>query len=119
MSETLLGILAALFGGLNIFQFIFFRYTKKEYWARAEQAAIEAKDARFEFLQKQINDMEALYKKQGDELNAVREELLRVSKDKLESDKKVAQLEMEKKTLEEKVDRLAREVEAYKTISGK
>ena len=42
-----------------------------------------------------------------------------MSKDKLESDKKVAQLEMEKKTLEEKVDRLAREVEAYKTISGK
>ena len=106
MSETLLGILAALFGGLNIFQFIFFRYTKKEYWARAEQAAVEAKDARFDSLQKQINDMESLYKRQGEELSAVRKELLEVTKAKMESDKRVSQLEFENQALKEKVDRL-------------
>lgn len=112
MSETLLGILAALFGGLNIFQFIFFRYTKKEYWARAEQAAVEAKDARFESLQKQINDMESLYKQQGEELSAVRKELLEVTKAKMESDKRVTQLEFENQSLKEKVDRLEHEVRA-------
>ena len=106
MSETLLGILAALFGGLNIFQFIFFRYTKKEYWARAEQAAVEAKDARFDSLQKQINDMESLSKRQGEELSAVRKELLEVTKAKMESDKRVSQLEFENQALKEKVDRL-------------
>jgi len=106
MNETLLGILAALFGGLNIFQFIFFRYTKKEYWARAEQAAIEAKDARFDSLQKQINDMESLYKQQGEELSAVRTELLKVTKEKMDSDRRVTQLEYENQALKEKVDRL-------------
>ena len=106
MNETLLGILAALFGGLNIFQFIFFRYTKKEYWARAEQAAVEAKDARFESLQKQINDMESLYKQQGEELSAVRKELLDVTKAKMESDRRVTQLEFENQSLKEKVEKL-------------
>lgn len=41
--ETILGIVVALFGGLNIFQFIFLRITKKEYEAKAEQAQQEAK----------------------------------------------------------------------------
>jgi len=112
MNETILGILAALFGGLNIFQFIFFRYTKKEYWARAEQAAVEAKDARFESLQKQINDMESLYKQQGEELSAVRKELLEVTRAKMDSDKRVTQLEFENQSLKEKVDRLEHEVRA-------
>jgi len=110
MSETLLGILAAIFGGLNIFQFIFFRSTKKEYWARAEQAAVEAKDARFDSLQKQINDMETLYKQQGEELSAVRKELLEVTKAKMDSDKRVTQLEYENQALKEKVERLEKKV---------
>lgn len=39
---TILGVLTLLFGGLNIFQFIFIRATKKEYEAKAEQAKQEA-----------------------------------------------------------------------------
>ena len=111
MVETILGIVAGLFGGLNILQFIFFRSTKKEYQARAEQAAIEAKDARFESLQKQINDMESLYKSQGEELKAVRQELLNVTKQKMESDLRVTKLESENSSLKQKVERLEHEIQ--------
>lgn len=41
--NLLLGALVALFGGLNIFQFIFLRSTKKSYEARAEKERQEAK----------------------------------------------------------------------------
>lgn len=117
--DTLLIILTGLFGGLNIFQFIFLRSTKKEYQARAEKAALDAKDARFESLQKQIQNMEELYRNQGDILKQVRMELLEISKKKMESDQRVTQLEEENKALSEKVSRLEREVEAYKTITQK
>ena len=117
--NILLGGLVALFGGLNVFQFIFLRSTKKEYQAKAEQASIEATDARFESLQKQINDMEALYRSQGATLKQVREELLEISKKKMESDQRVAQLEMENETLKTKVEKLEHEIEAYKINNGK
>ena len=116
--NILLGGLVALFGGLNVFQFIFLRSTKKEYQAKAEQASIEATDARFESLQKQINDMETLYRSQGETLKQVREELLEISKKKMESDQRVAQLEMENETLKTKVEKLEHEIEAYKIING-
>lgn len=117
--SSIFGALTLLFGGLNIFQFIFFRATKKEYQAKAERAAIEAKDARFDSLQKQINDMETLYRAQGDDLKSVREELLDITKKKMESDKRVTQLEVENASLKAKVERLEMEVQAYKTIGGK
>ena len=117
--ETLLIILTSLFGGLNIFQFIFLRSTKKEYQARAEKASLEANDARFESLQNQIKNMEELYRNQGDVLKQVR-------KDLIASDQRVTQLELEvtkkneeNKALSEKVSRLEREVKAYKTITQK
>lgn len=115
--STVLGIVAVLFGGLNIFQFLFFRSTKKEYEAQAAQAEIKAKDARFESLQRQIDNMESLYRSQGEELKSVREELLDITRKKMESDKRVAQLEVENNSLKEKVARLEKEVEAYKLIS--
>ena len=115
--STMLGIIAVLFGGLNIFQFLFFRSTKKEYESKAAEAEIKAKDARFESLQRQINNMESLYRTQGEELKHVREELLDITKKKMESDKRVAQLEVENNSLKEKVERLEKEVGAYKIIA--
>ena len=114
---TLLGIITVLFGGLNVFQFLFFRSTKKEYESKAAEAEIKAKDARFESLQRQINNMESLYHTQGEELKSVREELLDQTRKKMESDKRVTQLEVENNSLKEKVARLEKEVEAYKIIS--
>lgn len=69
--ETILGIVVALFGGLNIFQFIFLRVTKKEYEAKAEQAIQTAKGLSAE------NDAKAVdtLKKVIDELQEEREKL--------------------------------------------
>ena len=116
---TLLGIIPVLFGGLNVFQFLFLRSTKKEYESKAAEAEIKAKDARFESLQRQINNMESLYHTQGEELKHVREELLDMTKKKMESDKRVTQLEVENCSLKEKVERLEKEVGAYKIIFTK
>ena len=115
----ILSSLMALFGGLNIFQFVFFRSTKKEYQARAEQAALDAKDARFESLQNQIRNMEELYRQQSDTLAQVRKELLDKATKEIESEKRVAQLEAENKSLSEKVARLEKELEAYRIINSK
>ena len=56
--------------------------------------------------------MESLYKQQGEELSAVRKELLEVTRAKMDSDKRVTQLEFENQSLKEKVDRLEHEVRA-------
>ncbi len=42
MSNTLLSILVTLFAGLNVFQFIFIRITKRKYAAEAAKAEAEA-----------------------------------------------------------------------------
>ena len=43
MTDTILSIALALFGGLNIFQFIFFRTTKQKYEAEAQKERLEAR----------------------------------------------------------------------------
>lgn len=115
--EIILGIAAALFAGLNIFQFIFFRSTKKEYEAKAQQAETEANDARHDFLVKRIESMERMYNQQGEILDGLREKVLQLGEEKLASEQRIKQLEAENKTLTAKVERLEAEVEAYKTIS--
>lgn len=123
--EIILGIAAALFAGLNIFQFIFFRSTKKEYEAKAQQAKVEAekaeteaKDARHDYLVKRIESMEKMYNQQGEILDGLREKVLQLGEEKLASEQRIKQLEAENKTLTAKVERLEAEVEAYKTISN-
>lgn len=87
----------------------------KEANAAASKAETAATDSRFDMLQKQINSMEELYRAQGDTLNQVRKELLDITKQKLLSDKKVNSLEVENSLLKEKVERLEKEVNTYKT----
>ena len=59
MTETLLTIAVALFGGLNIFQFIFLRATKQKYEAEASKAATEAKHERIDLQQDQYDYVNA------------------------------------------------------------
>ena len=115
----LLTVLTVLFGGLNIFQFIFFRSTKKEYEAKAEKTAIESSDAKHDYLVKRVESMEQLYQKQGEVLDGVRKEVLRLTQDVQDRDKKIIGYESEITSLNAKVTRLEKEVEAYKTINGK
>ena len=51
ISLSLLGLL----GGLNIFQFIFFRSTRRQYEAKADKAAAEAKHATVDLAQDQYD----------------------------------------------------------------
>lgn len=59
MTDTLLSIIAALFGGLNIFQFLFFRSTKKKYEAEANKAQVEAAHGRVDLQQDQYDYVNA------------------------------------------------------------
>ena len=115
--EWILGIVSTLLVGLNIFQFIFWRSTKKEYEAKAQQAETEANDARHDFLVKRIESMERMYNQQGEILDGLREKVLQLGEEKLASEQRIKQLEAENKTLTAKVERLESEVEAYKTIT--
>lgn len=52
---TILGILSTLFGGLNIFQFLFYRSEKKKSEAEAESANIDAKQKNIDLQQDQFD----------------------------------------------------------------
>lgn len=115
-STTLLGILTALFGGLNIFQFIFFRATKKKYEAEGDMAHAEAGAAQQSALERRLAAVEKLYEEQGKVVDSMRVDYLKISQEKFDTDKKMVKLELENRALREKVDRLEKEVNAYKTI---
>jgi len=61
--ETILTVLVSIFGGLNIFQLIFWRTQKQKLKAEADDATTEAKQKsidlqqdQFEFLQKKLSE---------------------------------------------------------------
>ena len=116
--EWIFGIVTTLLAGLNVFQFIFWRSTKKEYEAKASQAETESKEAGHDFLVKRIETMEKMYNQQGEILDGLREKVLQLSEEKLENETRIKQLESENKTLTAKVERLETEVQAYKTINN-
>lgn len=72
--SIVLTALAGLFGTLNIFQFIFFRVTKKKYEAEAEQAKAEAKKATVEAEHGKVD-------LQQDQYDYVNEQLSRIQKE--------------------------------------
>ena len=118
MLEWILGTVAALLGGLDIFQFLFYRSTKKKYEADAEKAKIESEQTRNDFLEKRIESMEKLYFEQGAVVDKLRERVLQLSEENLANKQLIQQLEAEKKTLADKVEKLEAEVQAYRTIRG-
>lgn len=117
--EWVFGIVTTLLTGLNIFQFIFWRSTKKEYEAKASQAETEAKEAGHDFLVKRIETMEKMYNQQGEILDGLREKVLQLSQEKLENETRIKQLESEVVIYKTKVEKLEVELQAYKTINGK
>lgn len=71
MTETLLTIAVALFGGLNIFQFIFLRSTKQKYEAEASKASTEAKHVCIDLYQDQYDYVNAQLTKIQEEYYAL------------------------------------------------
>lgn len=55
MTETILSVLVTLLGGVNIFQFLFWRATKKKYEAEASTAATAARHSQIDLQQDQFD----------------------------------------------------------------
>lgn len=55
MSETLLGIIASLFLGVNILQFLFWRKTKRKYEAETAKTEVETEQAKNDLHQDQYD----------------------------------------------------------------
>lgn len=118
IAEILLGALVALFAGLNVFQLFSFKAYKNKYHAKAEQEEAEAYASKQSAYEARLKSVEELYAAQGMMLDTLRKEMLKLSNDKFESDKRMVQLEVENRDLRNKVDRLENEVAAYKTIAS-
>lgn len=116
--NVLLGVLAALFAGLNIFQVFSFRAYKKMHQAEAEKGEAEATLAKQNALKERLDAVEQLYSEQGRALDELRRQVLELKDEKFKSDQKVMKLESENSTLRFRVDELAAEVEAYKVIAN-
>lgn len=115
--EIILGIVATALAGLNIYQLIAFKALKEKYTKEAEKDAAEAEEAKQSALERRLEAMEELYKKQGEEMDRLRNDIIALKKEKFASDKRIVQLESENKTLKETVGRLDEELKAYKTIA--
>ena len=77
--SVLLGIVAALFGGLNLFQLFSFRAYKKKFHAEAEKDEAEASESKQSALERRLGAMEALYDEQGKVIDSLRKDILRLS----------------------------------------
>lgn len=117
--SIILGILATLLAGLNIFQLLSFRSYRKKYKAEAEKDEAEATESKQSSLERRLVAIEKLYEEQGEVIDKLRGDVLKLSSEKFESEKRIVQLEGENRTLNEKFIHLTKQLEAYKTISGK
>ena len=114
--NIIVGALAALFAGLNIFQFVAFKSYKKKYAAEAEKDQAEAEELKQSAIERRLEAMERLYATQGEEIDKLRMAVINLSKEKFENEKRIIQLEGENKSLKEKVDWLEKDIQAYKTL---
>lgn len=55
MNETIITVIAAIFAGCNVFQFLFFRSTRRKYEAEAEAAKTEAEHGKLDLQQDQYD----------------------------------------------------------------
>jgi len=79
-------------------------------------AHAEAGAAQQSALERRLAAVEKLYEEQGKVVDSMRVDYLKISQEKFDTDKKMVKLELENRALREKVDRLEKEVNAYKTI---
>lgn len=115
-------VLTALGGSITglIGSIVYFRPKLKEVQAGASKAETEASDAKVKYLIERVESVEKLYNEQGQALDEVRKKVLSLTNDVQEREQRIVQLEAENKALKTQVDRLEKEVEAYKIIkSGK
>lgn len=117
--NIILGALATLFAGMNIYQLFAFRQYKAKYKAIAEKEKAEADESKQSALERRLDAVEKLYAAQGELIDTLRKEVIQLSKEKFESEKRIVQLEGENKTLQEKVNWLDKDVQAYKTLYEK
>ena len=117
--NILLGALAALFASLNIFQIFTFRAYKKKYKAEAEKEEAEAAEQKQSALERRLEALESYCAEQGKTIDSLRADILRLSQEKFESEKRIVQLEGENQTVNERLALMAKQLEAYKTIAGK
>ncbi len=113
---TLLSAACALFAGLNIFQLVSFRAFRKKYNAVAEKERAEAEEQKQSAIERRLSAMENLCNEQGTEIDKLRTDVLNLSKEKFENEKRIIQLEGENRSLKEKVEWLEKDVQAYKTL---
>ena len=102
---------------------LYFRPKLREAQAVASVKETEAQNFMYESLMSRINSMEKYYNDQYESQNKViddlRQEVLKLTKEKFDNEKRMIQLEGENNTLKERIDSLEKEVQAYKTIAGK
>lgn len=71
MRDTILAILTTLFGGVNIFQFLYYRSTKKKYEADADKASTSAAHDKLDLHQDQYDYVNAQLSKIQEEYYAL------------------------------------------------
>lgn len=102
---------------------LYFRPKLKEANANALKAQTDAQDYALNSLIGRINQMEKMYNEQyaaqSKVIENLRAEVLRLTEEKFASDKEMAAIKGENRSLKERVDQLEKEVQAYKTIAGK
>lgn len=106
-----------MFAGLNIYQMVNFRAYKKKYQAQAEMDEAMAYAEKQSALEQRLASMERLYVQQGETIDNLRKEQIKLSEEKYEREKRIVKLEGENKVLVEKVQHLSTQLEAYKTIA--
>lgn len=114
--EWLQLLLTAIGGSVTglIGSIVYFRPKLKEVKADASKAETEASDAKVKYLIERVESVEKLYAQQGLVLDEVRQKVLTLTREVQERDQRIVQLETENKALKTQVDRLEKEVEAYK-----
>lgn len=114
-------IIGALGGGIITFvsTILYFRPKLKEAKAEASKAETEASAAEYAHLLERINSMDEMFKKQGEIVDDLHEQLLKLKEEKFSCAQKVLELEKENERLTKRVDELAAEVEAYKVIANR
>lgn len=97
---------------------VYFRPKLKQAKADADMKETEAQNFMYDSLLSRMNTMEKMYNEQNDIIAGLRKEILQLGEEKFSNEKRIVQLEAENRELRLKVDKLDKEVSAYKTIAG-
>lgn len=112
---AVLGVAVALFGGLNIFQFIFFRSTRRKYNAEGTIAEVEANRKNIDLMHDQIDFFTRNFKA----MQADYEELSDKHRDLLlHHAEEMAKLKAEVKRLSVEIDSVRQENEELRRVNA-